>query len=65
MSTITLSEAALGLLRGRITGDRYDVTRDKLEAYRELVAAGIMIPMSTFSKGPESLFHSLKLLHSM
>ncbi len=56
MSTITLSEAALNLLRDRITGDRYDVTPDNLEAYRELVAAGIMIPISTFTRGPESLF---------
>ena len=56
MSTITLSEAALYLLQERITGDRYDVTPENLEAYRELVAAGIMIPISTFTKGPESLF---------
>ena len=56
MSTMSLSEAAHSLLRERITSDRYDVTPDNLEAYRELVTAGIMIPISTFTKGPESLF---------
>ena len=56
MSTITLSGAALSLLHERNTSDRHDVTPDNLEAYRELVFAGIMIPITTFTKGPESLF---------
>ena len=56
MSTTTLSDVAIHLLRERAASDQHDVTPDNLEAYRELVAAGIMIPISTFSKGPESLF---------
>jgi hypothetical protein len=54
IQTVQISKSPLSLLRERITGDRYDVTPDNLEAYRELAAAGIMIPISTFTKGPES-----------
>jgi len=56
MQTITLSEAALAVLRSRIATTDADVTPDNLEACRELVLAGIMVPLSTFAKGPESLF---------
>jgi len=54
--TITLSDAALALLRHRIATKDDEVTPENLEAYRELARAGIMIPLSTFTKGPESLF---------
>jgi hypothetical protein len=54
--TITLSEAAIALLRHRISTKDDAVTPDNLEAYRELARAGVMIPLSTFTKGPESLF---------
>jgi hypothetical protein len=54
--TITLSADALALLRHRIATKDDKVTPDNLEAYRELARAGIMVPLSTFTKGPESLF---------
>jgi hypothetical protein len=56
MQTIMLSEAALALLRHRIATKDAEVRPENLEAYRELVLAGIMVPLSTFRKGPESLF---------
>ncbi len=50
-----LSGDALDLLRHLIDED-VAVTPDNLEAHRELVRAGILIPLSTFTKGPESSF---------
>ncbi len=50
-----LSEAARELLRRRLAGDER-VTPDNLEAYRELSAARIMYPVSTWAGGPESVF---------
>ena len=55
MQTITLSESALSLLRRRLAGDD-EVTETNRAAYRELVAAGIMFPISTWAGGPESVF---------
>jgi hypothetical protein len=55
MQTITLSESALSLLRRRVAGDD-EVTEANRAAYRELAAAGIMIPISTWAGGPESVF---------
>lgn len=55
-STITLSESALDLLRACLTGPDPAVHDGNLEAYRELATAGIMIPVSTFARGPESYF---------
>ncbi len=54
--TVHLSEAALELLRLRLSGDRTDVTPDNLESYRELAIAGIMYPMSGFIGGKEASF---------
>ena len=51
-----LSEEALALLRHRLATKDDCVTPENLEAYRELVRAGLMIPLSTFTKGPDSLF---------
>jgi hypothetical protein len=51
----TLSEAARELLRRRLAGDR-DVTDAHRPLYRELVAARIMYPVSTWLGGPESVF---------
>jgi hypothetical protein len=50
-----LSEAAKELLRRRLAGDDR-VTSENLEAYRELSAARIMYPVSTWAGGPESVF---------
>jgi len=44
MQTVTLSESALAVLRLRAKGLRLPVTGRRLEAYRELAAAGIMQP---------------------
>jgi hypothetical protein len=50
-----LSEAAWGLLRRRLAGDR-EVTDANRPLYREVVAARIMYPVSTWVSGPESVF---------
>jgi hypothetical protein len=50
-----LSEAARELLRRRLAGDR-EVTDANRPLYRELVAARIMYPVSTWAGGPESVF---------
>jgi len=50
-----LTEAARELLRRRMGGDDR-VTPENLEAYRELSAARIMYPVSTWAGGPESVF---------
>jgi hypothetical protein len=51
-----LSEAARGHLRRYLAGD-HRVTEENRPAYRELVAARVMIPMHGFIGGPESSFH--------
>ncbi len=50
-----LSEAARELLRRRLAGDDR-VTPENRDAYRELSAARIMYPVSTWAGGPESVF---------
>ncbi len=50
-----LPEAARELLRRRLAGDR-EVTEANRPLYRELVAARIMYPVSTWVGGPESVF---------
>ena len=55
MQTITLSESALALLRRQLAGDD-EVNEANRPFYRELAAAGIMIPISTWAAGPESVF---------
>lgn len=57
MQTVTLSEAALALLRSRIEGGSRQVDKSNREAYRELARARIMYPVSGFISGPEYLFH--------
>jgi len=56
MQTVMLSEAAVALLRSRIEGGSRHVDDSNREAYRELVRAGIMYPVSGFISGPEYLF---------
>jgi hypothetical protein len=50
-----LSDAARELMRRRLAGDR-EVTSANRPLYRELVAARIMYPVSTWVGGPESVF---------
>ncbi len=50
------SAEALALLRRLLTGVRIDVCDENRSAYRELAAAGVMIPMHTFAKGDESAY---------
>jgi hypothetical protein len=59
--TITLSEAALALLRLRVSGQRVEVTDATREAYRELAAARLMYPVSGFVSGPEAFFRFTEL----
>ena len=56
MQTITLSEAAVAVLRFEVRGWKAKRKESRLPAYRELAAAGIMYPVSTFARGPEAYF---------
>ena len=57
MATVTeLSAPALSLLRRRLTGERVPITVETRPHYRELVAAGLMIPLHTFAHGDESAY---------
>jgi len=52
----TLSPTALALLRLHVEQDGIRVDDANREAHRELAAAGIMYPVSTFARGPEAYF---------
>ncbi len=56
MPTTALSDAAQVLLRRRLAGDRVEETDQTRPLYRELVEAGMMIPLHTFALGPESAY---------
>jgi hypothetical protein len=56
MRTETLSESAIALLRRRLSGERVEVTDETRPFYRELVDAGMMIPLHTFALGPNSAY---------
>jgi len=56
MQTITLSVAAVALLRRRLAGERVEVSDESRPLYRELVAAGLMMPLHTFALGRESAY---------
>jgi hypothetical protein len=55
-TTITLSEAALSLLRRRMAGEWVGVTEENRPVYRELVEAGLMMPLNTFLNGKEGYY---------
>jgi hypothetical protein len=55
-AAVNLSEAAQGLLRCRLTGERVPVTEETRSLYRELVTAGLMMPLHTFAFGPDSAY---------
>jgi hypothetical protein len=65
METTTLSEAALTLLRRRLAREWVDVTNETLPLYRELVEAGLMIPLATFTRGREGAFRLTELACTM
>ena len=68
MQTATLSDDALALLHLHYSGRYLSMRRSQPEsipgrtaeetrlAYRELVDAGLMIPVSTFAGGPEAIY---------
>ena len=68
MQKLTLSEDAMELLRLHFAGRYLSMRRSNPEslpgrttvetliAYRELVSAGLMIPVSTFAGGPEAIY---------
>jgi len=56
MGTITLTPAAIDLLRRRIGRERVDVTDETRPLYRELAAAGLVIPLHTMTGGNESAY---------
>jgi hypothetical protein len=53
---LALSDDAVNLLQHLLATQDTRVTADNLEAYRELVRAGIMFPLSGMVGGPESRF---------
>lgn len=53
---ITRSETARNLLRRRLDRERVPVTDETRPAYRELVEAGLMIPLHTMTGGDESAY---------
>ena len=56
MQTLALSESALDLLGRRLAGERVEVTDETRPLYRELVEAGMMMPLHTFALGPNSAY---------
>ena len=61
MLTMTLSDAALALLRSRVERGSREVNDANREAYRELEWAGIMYAVSGFTSGPEYMFRWIDL----
>ncbi len=53
---MNLSKPARELLRRRANGEHVEVASDNLQAYRKLVRAGVMYPLSGFMVGPEAAF---------
>jgi hypothetical protein len=56
MQTITLSDSALALLRRRLAGEWVEVTDETRPLYRELVDAGLMIPLHSFARGRDGAY---------
>src|SRR5947209_5875958 len=60
LENVELSAGADLLLRFGLAGERVDVTEETRPLYRELAAAGMMIPLHTFARGKESAFRLTK-----
>jgi hypothetical protein len=56
MPAITLSDAALALLRRRLAGEWVEVNDQTRSLYGELVNAGLMIPLHSFARGNEGAY---------
>ncbi len=56
MKTLILSEPAVALLHRRLAGERVEVTDETRPFYRELVAAGMMMPLHSFARGNEGAY---------
>ena len=56
MKTLILSEPAVALLHCRLAGERVEVTDETRPFYRELVAAGMMMPLHSFARGNEGAY---------
>jgi hypothetical protein len=56
MSTVEFSDAARDLLRRRLAGEWVEVTGQTRPLYRELVEAGMMIPLHSFARGEEGAY---------
>ena len=56
MQSIMLSADALALLHRRLAGQRVEVTDETRPLYRELVSAGLMMPLHTFALGRDSAY---------
>ncbi len=56
MPTITLSDAALALLRRRLADEWVDITDETRPLYRELADAGLMSPRHSFARGKDGSY---------
>jgi hypothetical protein len=56
MPTVTLTEAALALLRRRLADEWVEVSDETRPLYRELVEAGLMSPRHSFARGQEGSY---------
>ncbi len=56
MQSVSLSEQARLLLRRHLAGERVQVTDGTRPLYRELVDAGMMMPLHTYALGPASAY---------
>ena len=56
MLTVRLSDAALVLLRRRLSGEWVEVTDVTQPLYSELVDAGLMIPLHSFARGRDGAY---------
>jgi hypothetical protein len=54
--SIPLSESALALLHRRLAGEWVEVTEESRPLYRELVSAGFMTPLHSFTRGSEGAY---------
>ena len=56
LDTILLSAGASALLHRRFAGERVEVTDETQPVYRELVSAGLMMPLHSFANGNEGAY---------
>ena len=61
MPTITLSEAAVALLRQHAEHDGVPLTDENREAHRELAAAGLLVVGHDFLAGREAFYRLTKI----